>query len=291
MGCAGSEFEDEIRNTTSISKRFRFPQKVFHECNTVDHASVPRKLRSAMKKRNRESISPPFPDKKETNHGTNGVELPGIKKSRLNVQPEDPDGSPSRPITKDEEEVVETLYALADMFPNNNKNGLDGELEKPKSYPSPEGESSRPACEDYAAPEKEEDSKSLCLSTTSEAEAVNPSLLEGSAQDSVEVKCLKESSQPGFPNSTQLLTELDNTISQRNVQAMFPMSKSEPICGKQACSSVGCNVQSELSLETGSKLPKHEEAAACVRKPEIAVGKVSFQFRSPCLVEFSESFF
>ncbi|KAL7244831.1 hypothetical protein ACSBR2_000228 [Camellia fascicularis] len=276
MGCAGPEFEDEIRNTTSISKRFRFPQKVFHECNTVDHASVPRKLRSAMKKRNRESISPPFPDKKETNHGTNGVELPGIKKSRLNVvQPEDPDGSPSRPITKDEEEVVETLYALADMFPNNNKNGLDGELEKPKSWPLPEGESSRPACEDSAAPEKEEDSKSLCLTTTSEAEAVNPSLLEGSAQDSVEVKCLKESSQPCFPNSTQLLTELDNTISQRNVQAMFPMSNSEPICGKQACSSVGCNVQSELSLETGSKLPKHEEAAACGRKPEIAVGKAA----------------
>ncbi|CAL5393967.1 unnamed protein product [Camellia sinensis] len=250
MGCAGSEFEDEIRNTTSISKRFRFPQKVFHECNTVDHASVPRKLRSG--KRNRESISPPFPDKKETNHGTNGVELPGIKKSRLNVvQPEDLDGSPSRPITKDEEEVVETLYALADMFPNNNKNGLDGELGKPKSWPLPEGESSRPACEGSAAPEKEEDSKSLCLSTTSEAEAVNPSLLEGSAHDSVEVKCLKESSQPSFPNSTQLLTELDNTISQRNVQAMFPMSKSEPICGKQACNSVGCNVQSELSLETG----------------------------------------
>ena len=132
---------------------------------------------TTMKKRNRESISPPFPDKKETNHGTNGVELPGIKKSRLNVvvisssefqilfynfpqyailcltpelnlqQPADPDGSPSRPITKDEEEVVEPLSALADMFPNNNKNGLDGELEKPKSYPSPEGESSRPACE------------------------------------------------------------------------------------------------------------------------------------------------
>lgn len=130
-----------------------------------------------MKKRNRESISPPFPDKKETNHGTNGVELPGIKKSRLNVvvisssefqimfynfpqfailcltpeldlqQPEDLDGSPSRPITKDEEEVVETLYALADMFPNNNKNGLDGELGKPKSWPLPEGESSRLACE------------------------------------------------------------------------------------------------------------------------------------------------
>ncbi|GMP31531.1 hypothetical protein CsSME_00005703 [Camellia sinensis var. sinensis] len=260
MGCAGSEFEDEIRNTTSISKRFRFPQKVFHECNTVDHASIPRKLRlrnysftfTTMKKRNLESISPPFPDKKETNHGTNGVELPGIKKSRLNVvQPEDLDGSPSRPITKDEEEVVETLYALANMFPNNNKNGLDGELGKPKSWHLPEGESSRPACEGSAAPEKEEDSKSLCLSTTSEAEVVNPSLLEGSAHDSVEVKCLKESSQPSFPNSTQLLTELDNTISQRNVQAMFPMSKSEPICGKQACNSVGCNVQSELSLETG----------------------------------------
>lgn len=51
------------------------------------------------------------------------------------------------PITKDEEEVVETLYALADMFPSNNKNGSDGKLTEAKSWPLPEGEYSKPPFE------------------------------------------------------------------------------------------------------------------------------------------------
>lgn len=51
------------------------------------------------------------------------------------------------PITKDEEEVVETLYALADMFPSNNENGSNGELTKAKSWPLPEGENSKPPFE------------------------------------------------------------------------------------------------------------------------------------------------
>lgn len=38
--------------------------------------------------------------------------------------------------------MVETLYALADMFPRNNENGSDGELEA-KSWPLPEEENSK----------------------------------------------------------------------------------------------------------------------------------------------------
>ncbi|THG03881.1 hypothetical protein TEA_000595 [Camellia sinensis var. sinensis] len=280
MGSVGSDREDELRPTTSISKRFKLPTKFFDEYNTVDHASVPRKLRSAMKKRNHNSISPPLPDKKKPNNGINGVKLPiknSIKKSKQKQQ-RDSEGSPSqiivRPITKDEEEVVETLYALAEMFPfpNNNKSDSDCELTKAKSSPMREGENSRPRLEGSEAPEKEEDSNSKSLGPSTTVEAGNSSLLEESAQETVQAKCLNEPSEPGFPNSAQLRTELDNTISQRNIQSMSMLSKSEPIDGNPSCSSVGCNVQSELGLGTSSKQPKHKEAATYAGKPENAAG-------------------
>ncbi|CAL5415988.1 unnamed protein product [Camellia sinensis] len=292
MGSVGSDREDELRPTTSISKRFKLPTKFFDEYNTVDHASVPRKLRSvlrkysitftAMKKRNHNSISPPLPDKKKPNNGINGVKLPiknSIKKSKQKQQ-RDSEGSPSqiivRPITKDEEEVVETLYALAEMFPfpNNNKSDSDCELTKAKSSPMREGENSRPRLEGSEAPEKEEDSNSKSLGPSTTVEAGNSSLLEESAQETVQAKCLNEPSEPGFPNSAQLRTELDNTISQRNIQSMSMLSKSEPIDGNPSCSSVGCNVQSELGLGTSSKQPKHKEAATYAGKPENAAGPV-----------------
>ncbi|KAI8549502.1 hypothetical protein RHMOL_Rhmol06G0029700 [Rhododendron molle] len=246
MGCAaaGSDGEYELRSTTtSTTKRFKLPKKFFYDCNTVDH--VPRKLRSAMKKRNRDSISPPLPDDKP-NHRINGDGFPrkiGTKKSRLNQQGGDySNGSQSvGPITKDEEEVVETLYALADMFPSNNENGSDGELTEAKSRPLPEGENSKPP---FEAPE-EKDSKSLCPSNKAEE-----GFLEGSDQETVEVKCWNRSSLPGSPKSIQLQTNCEDAISQTNGQAMS---------------------QSELSQRICSKQTKHKEAAACARKPEVEV--------------------
>ncbi|KAF5962033.1 hypothetical protein HYC85_003242 [Camellia sinensis] len=171
MGSVGSDREDELRPTTSISKRFKLPTKFFDEYNTVDHASVPRKLRSGSE-----------------------------------------------------------------------------------------------------APEKEEDSNSKSLGPSTTVEAGNSSLLEESAQETVRAKCLNEPSEPGFPNSAQLRTELDNTISQRNIQSTSMLSKCEPIDGNPACNSVGCNVQSELGIGTGSKQPKHKEAATYAGKPENAAG-------------------
>ncbi|XP_039070043.1 uncharacterized protein LOC120216781 [Hibiscus syriacus] len=44
-------------NTSSANNMFKIPKKFFYDCNVVNHAYVPRKLRSAMKKRSRESIS------------------------------------------------------------------------------------------------------------------------------------------------------------------------------------------------------------------------------------------
>uniref|UniRef100_A0A6N2LDB2 Uncharacterized protein n=1 Tax=Salix viminalis TaxID=40686 RepID=A0A6N2LDB2_SALVM len=118
------------------NKRFKLPRKFLDDCDGVDHATVPRKLRSAMKKRNRESISPPFPDSKKPDHPNCGVEAPkrvGLKKSRLNVKQPSSDWSGNQsvcgPITKDEEEVVETLYSLAGMFTGNKEPKNDCKLD------------------------------------------------------------------------------------------------------------------------------------------------------------------
>ncbi|KAK9270025.1 hypothetical protein L1049_025598 [Liquidambar formosana] len=84
----------------------------FDDCNSVDHSPVPRKLRSAMKKRSRESISPPLPDSKKLNHTIDGVESTrkdGVKKSKANRKQGSSDWSLRRansgPITKEEEEA------------------------------------------------------------------------------------------------------------------------------------------------------------------------------------------
>lgn len=269
MSFAGSDSEDKLRATTSISKRPRLPTKFFDDYNTVDHASVPRKLRSATKKRNHKSISPPLSDKKKRNHVINGVELlrKGARKKckQLNQQ-RDSDRSLSHsiegPITKDEEEVVETLSALAAMFrfPVTERNDFDCKLVNAKSSPMPDEDSRRPA---FEAPEKEEDLNSHCPSTN--AEAANPSLLEGLANPSLEavqVKC-----------STEYHREMDNTISQRSLEPMFLLRKSEHNDGKPFCSSIGCKVQSDLNLGIGSKHPKHEEATICARNPAAAISR------------------
>ncbi|WCJ35107.1 hypothetical protein M5689_016375 [Euphorbia peplus] len=131
MGCIVADREQSLRSPPPsisgvTSKKFKLPRKqFFDDCDGVDHVSVPRKLRSAMKKRNGESLSPPLPDSKKLNYSSGGVKSHkrgGIKRSKLNLKQSGPNWSlqeSNGPITKDEEEVVETLYALAGMFPDN----------------------------------------------------------------------------------------------------------------------------------------------------------------------------
>lgn len=112
MGLTGSN--------SKIKKKFEPPRKALRDCNTVNHALVPRKLRSAMKKRGRESVSPPLPDEKNPNHAMDKVRSAGGEgETKLRVNQKDDLGND--PITKDEEEAVETLFALAEMFQNSNK--------------------------------------------------------------------------------------------------------------------------------------------------------------------------
>ncbi|MCD7455791.1 hypothetical protein HAX54_029645 [Datura stramonium] len=148
MGCLSSDGNDEIHPNVSVRKRFKFPKKFFDECNGVDHASVPRKLRSAIKKRIRKLISPPLPIFKRVNHVSDGAETlrKYVNKSKLNLIHcgssrcrEELEG----PITKDEAEVAETLYALAGMIPDTgtlSESKINSQLleVKPLDLPEPE---------------------------------------------------------------------------------------------------------------------------------------------------------
>ncbi|XP_057424664.1 uncharacterized protein LOC130718171 isoform X2 [Lotus japonicus] len=129
-------------SSSTVSKRFKIPKNFLNGCNGVHHAVVPRKIRSAMKKRNRESI---LLDSEKVNHKISGTESTGkdsVKKSKKK-QRINPDWSPrgvsvSGPITKDEEEVAETLFALAGMFHNNgSKHNVEG-FEGLQGEPMPE---------------------------------------------------------------------------------------------------------------------------------------------------------
>lgn len=151
MGCLKSDDNDEIHSNVSVRKRFKFPKKFFDECNGVDHASVPRKVRSVIKKRIRKLISPPLPISKKANRMSDGAETLRKygNKSKLNLT----HCGPSRcikeeldcPITKDEEEVAETLYALAGMIPDVDtlsESKINSQLPEVKSLDLPEPEAS-----------------------------------------------------------------------------------------------------------------------------------------------------
>ncbi|CAN4122982.1 unnamed protein product [Withania somnifera] len=150
MGCLYSDDIEDIHPNVSVGKRFKFPKKFFYERNGVDHASVPRKVRSASKKRIRQLIAPPLPIAKRANHMSDGAETlrKYVDMSKLNLT----HCGSSRcinelegPITKDEEEVAETLYALAGMIPDMstlNESKINSQLPEVKSLDLPEPETS-----------------------------------------------------------------------------------------------------------------------------------------------------
>lgn len=116
-------------------RKFKLPRKIFGDFSTVDPASVPRKLRSAIRKR---SCEVTLPDSKGLSRWVNGVEplrKDYLKQSKISMQKGFSDQTLKRaallPISKDEEEVAETLSALAGMIPLNDvhtKDKMDSEL-------------------------------------------------------------------------------------------------------------------------------------------------------------------
>nr|XP_023914948.1 uncharacterized protein LOC112026492 isoform X1 [Quercus suber] len=287
IGCDhASDNEDELRleeeeSSLSIigsSKRFKVPKKFFDDCNGVDHASVPRKLRSATKKRNRESISQPLPDSKKLNHKISGVESfikNGAKKSKLSMKQCGSDKFPRKtvtgPITKDEEEVVETLYALAGMFPNNDaseKSKLDSESmeAKPSAMPVSK-ESPMPTLEDSAVT-----NDNLSLTPLITAEAANlSSNFESSPEETAKVDSLDELSvqeKPVSPESKKISMESDCSGRQLNLHSMSFLANSESRNENPLR-------YSDLSLDTRLKPPAQPGTPIIDVKPEIALGPVS----------------
>ncbi|KAK7351754.1 hypothetical protein VNO77_11425 [Canavalia gladiata] len=231
MGC---HLSDSHKPNATATNKVKLPTKFLDNCNGVDHhASVPRKIRSAMKKRSRESI---LSDSEKVNHKMNGMESPpkdGKKKSKKrrsqygltrHVLP--------GPITKDEEEVVETLYALAGMFPYNGSNARS----------EPDGES---LPENSTVLEDQEESQSA--DATIEASGATPDAGEKSEKISSLNKIIGQK-QTDFPGSEKFLAATYGTSSQINLQAM-PVMMVGGNGGKVELH------DPELSLEMGLNVP------------------------------------
>ncbi|PON70734.1 hypothetical protein PanWU01x14_077600 [Parasponia andersonii] len=259
MGFDASDREDELRTPTT-SKRFKLSEMFSDDCNGVGHASVPRKLRSAIKNRGRDSISPPLPDSNELNHTIAGIHSPkmsAMKKSKSNVKQRGyclcPKRSVSGPITKDEEEVAETLYALAGMFSNNNSNDKskqDYEALEPKPLDLPALEENRSS----ASPLMTDEATVPSSSVEKLAETVKVDSLNG-------------------PSSQVNLTSLDDSVPQVNPLTLSSSAKSEEQCdAKPMCRSVKFCTPSELQLDAGLKVPQQKEASLLEKKPEIGLG-------------------
>ncbi|KAJ8762118.1 hypothetical protein K2173_007268 [Erythroxylum novogranatense] len=160
----------------------------------------------AKKKRARESILPPFHGSKKLNQTNGRLERDGVKKWKVNM-------SVCGPITKDEEEVVETLYALAGMFLDNGPS-IRGEQEDSSLHglhsALPEASENIPALEDSVVVNKEFNSDHMLRGDDSGDPNPDPG-----GEEVPEVVVNKESSvqePPNQPKSEALLTELDSSV-------------------------------------------------------------------------------
>ncbi|XP_054818738.1 uncharacterized protein LOC129318154 isoform X2 [Prosopis cineraria] len=258
MGCDVNEKVHSLRaqspssNPIATSKRFKIAKRFFDDCNGVGHASVPRKLRSAVKKRNREYS---LPDSERVNHKMNGIESPGKDGIKKTKQQGSPDWSTrqtvSGPITKDEEEVVETLYALAGMFLNNDSNErlkLEGDSSPENSNLQDLDKSTNDAFEDSASAQ---DSRPFYAERSSGDAAITNSSVE-----SIDRK------QPDSIENAEMMTS-DNVAPNLNLASMPMLLRSEN--GNEAALD-----DSELTLAVGFSRPGQSPISRNGRKPETA---------------------
>lgn len=251
--------------TNSITKRFKVHKRFLDDCNVVDHASVPRKLRSAMKKRGRESISPPLPDSKKLNHTLRGFQShkkDGVKKAKMNSKRGESDWS-RKAITKDEEEVVETLYALAGMFPDGDlmdKNNLSGEPTPPEIEGSPV----------TAIEVKKEDTNSVRYPQA--AEIVPSATIDESSN---EASKLSSSDEPTTQDQPDLAISINHHM--KPDSSIFSLAKSEADAEKSSCIPGIFHVLSEQCSETRLKQPTQQVTNIFERKPKMAFEVASIE--------------
>ncbi|XP_041021425.1 uncharacterized protein LOC121262845 isoform X3 [Juglans microcarpa x Juglans regia] len=288
-----SDKEDELRlqapsMSIGSSKRFKIPKKFFYDRNGVDQASVPRRLRSGawrikqadMKKRNHESVSPPLPDSKKVNSTISGVEESpiknGVKKSKLNLKHRGSDWSPeqtfSGQITKEEEEVVETLYALAGMFPNNDaneKSKLDREYTEARPLAFPESRENPLSMQDSAVTNDDLSTMPWKLSNVTNPSSNTDSLPKETPKvDSLNEPSIQE--RPDLSNREKIHMESDCPVPQLNASSMSFLAKSDSGSdGEKPLRNY------ELSLTARLKLPTQPETPLIEKESEMAMGPVN----------------
>ncbi|XP_024039073.1 uncharacterized protein LOC18040375 isoform X3 [Citrus clementina] len=273
-----SQSQSSMSNATA--KRFKLPKKFLDDCNGVDHSSIPRKLRSAVKKRNPESMSPPLPDSKKLNHTVGEMESlkkDGLKKSKLNIVKQgSSDWSQKEvigPITKDEEEVVETLYAMAGMFPENDSVN-NSKLESAPSEAKPPAlqehrESCTPAVKDSAVTEEELGS-TFPLRTS---EAAPSSNVESSQKETAKTSAEVEEK----PDSKSFHVKTDSCVPPVNVHSTMPLlAKREHNSDEPSCNPVTFQGLPEPCRDSGS-LEQSTQETSLTGKPELAVGSTTLR--------------
>ncbi|KAM5565118.1 hypothetical protein ABKV19_019242 [Rosa sericea] len=268
MGCEVSDREDE----ELPSKRIKLPTKSMGDCNGVHLASVPRKLRSAMKKRHRQSTSPSLSNSRKLLSGTESLNCDGVKKPCLKQGDRSPKETVSGPITKDEEEVVETLYALAGLvFPNNEANGnskVESETLDANASALPDSKNSpMPAVE---VGDIKLDPVFPCRATSS----TSPSYVEGFPKGTDQVDLLNNPStqyQPELPNSGKLCIDSNKNVPQNQINTSSLSAKVEQCNEKHFSNAVNFRDPSESSLDSRLTQTVQQLTSVFSRKPEIAV--------------------
>nr|KYP74869.1 hypothetical protein KK1_007562 [Cajanus cajan] len=167
-----------------------------------------------------------------------------------------PRGGVSGPITKDEEEVAETLYALAGMFPDNGSNHnskqTDGESLPDKSSVLQNLEDNPSASlEDSILASATAPGASPCCHENSPGEASKISLNEAVGQE-----------QPDLPESARVLMPSNSTCLTINLQAV-------PVVVKRENSSKVALQDSELCLAMGLNMPRQSRISQIERKPYV----------------------
>uniref|UniRef100_A0A2P2L5K3 Uncharacterized protein LOC8274655 n=1 Tax=Rhizophora mucronata TaxID=61149 RepID=A0A2P2L5K3_RHIMU len=268
-------------------------QQFFDNYSGPNHASVPRKLRSAMKKRIRKSISPPFLNPKGPIQAIGAIESPkkqSVKKSKVNAKGV-ADCSPRHgfcgPITKDEEEVVETLHAMAGMFPNNGPNN-ESKLDDASSDALPTtmavaNESTSPASHAYAT--LKEESNSICLRKFGEAANLATDL-ERSHGEMVKVDSSSARELPHLSSSKAPCEKLGGTGGQVNGHAL--LAKHGEV--RQLHNSTDIDIPPAAHQDLGKlKQPIKLETSVTDSKPDISLGPTALRNQLHQQIKSNES--
>ncbi|XP_047174974.1 uncharacterized protein LOC124842516 isoform X2 [Vigna umbellata] len=266
MSChVSQQQQQQTRDSSSAliatTKRFKLHRNFFNDCNG---ASVPRKLRSATKKRGRESMLLDSEKAKNKVDGIESLKKDSVKKSKKQGirRQWTPREVVSGPITKDEEEVAETLYALAGMFPDNGSNHNNKELE---GESLPDNSSVLQNLEDNASAALALEDSIIASATIQGASAYGheSSPLEASKKSCLNEDVGQEQQQPAFPESTTTLMPshgTSRTINNKNMPSVIVKSEN----GNRVTLH-----DSELSLAMGLNMPRQSKISQVERKPHV----------------------